>query len=391
MNEYLDEIAFDTLMDIIKDIHILRVLNPTNTDEFIEKYGNEDISLSYDIDEDILQNSLQKLTNYYHKLNTFDLHPDILVCYQDKVEEEKNRINLALMTAKKDDDGFFESSEKIYGLPPKETVASLILKMKKDLDNAGIDYTSLKELSYLFSWAMKESHFQIEELIYEEDKSEEKQNAEYLKEIFNEALEKIGATYWTTEINQETLSITVNAKERKISIPENRKFSVKNARALVNHEVYTHVKRHMNGLNSKVKLLSFGLAGYESAEEAIARYAEKVSGINPNANRISMTLLISAISGIFDKTYSHKDITNLLDEYFSLTNNHSNWKRTLIRVLRGTTGLRSDRCFTKDHIYTTGYFNLLPHLNDTGFFTYCHLGKFDPLNPKHQKLVELAK
>lgn len=63
----------------------------------------------------------------------------------------------------------------------------------------------------------------------------------------------------------------------------------------------------------------------------------------------------------------------------------------MIRILRGTTGLNQGMCFTKDHIYLSGYVDLLPYLKtDNNFYKFALQGKFDPLNKSHVELVDFA-
>lgn len=113
--------------------------------------------------------------------------------------------------------------------------------------------------------------------------------------------------------------------------------------ALIQHEIGTHLLTYMNGLRQPLRLLSLGLAGYESLQEGLAVLSEYlVGGFNVNRLRTLAGRVIacetlsqgSDFNGIFHR---------LKDDYGFRPK--SSFLMTL-RVLRGG-GLTKDACYLR--------------------------------------------
>ncbi len=136
-------------------------------------------------------------------------------------------------------------------------------------------------------------------------------------------------------------------------------------RALLAHEVGTHILTYYNGCAQPLRLLRHGMAGYESLQEGLAVLAEwLVGGLTPARMRTLAARVLAArclASGAdFMEAFRHlKDNTRLTRRgAFGI----------VLRIYRGG-GL------TKDMIYLRGLRDLLAYLGDGGAYWPLFLGK----------------
>ncbi len=152
----------------------------------------------------------------------------------------------------------------------------------------------------------------------------------------------------------------------ELYIPNNYTMSAKEAKALIQHEVGTHVLTYYNGKNQPLQQLSVGLADYEFLQEGMAVMAEYLIG-GLTANRLR-TLAGRVLAGkalidggnfqeIFRLLHKEKDFN--ADMAFNITS----------RIMQGGG-------FIKDIIYLKGLIELRHYLEDGGEFEPLVSGKF---------------
>ncbi|TQD40647.1 flavohemoglobin expression-modulating QEGLA motif protein [Haloflavibacter putidus] len=152
----------------------------------------------------------------------------------------------------------------------------------------------------------------------------------------------------------------------ELYIPNNYTMSAKEAKALVQHEVGTHVLTYYNGRSQPLQQLSVGLADYEFLQEGMAVMAEYLIG-GLTANRLR-TLAGRVIAGqalidgggfqeIFRLLHQEKDFS--ADMAFNITS----------RIMQGGG-------FIKDIIYLKGLIELRHYLEDDGEYEPLVTGKF---------------
>ena len=149
-------------------------------------------------------------------------------------------------------------------------------------------------------------------------------------------------------------------------LPEQYRLTHKEAQALLQHEIGTHVLTYYNGSQQPLTQLKAGLADYDTLQEGIAVMAEYLSGsLTPNRLR---TLAGRVIAG--DALVQGCDFKEMFD------------------LLKNTYGFSKDRAFNivsrmfqgggflKDIIYLKGFVQLRHYLNSGGDLEVLLAGKF---------------
>jgi uncharacterized protein (TIGR02421 family) len=138
------------------------------------------------------------------------------------------------------------------------------------------------------------------------------------------------------------------------------------ARALIEHEIGTHLLTYFNGRSQGLQIFRSGLAGYEGLQEGLAVLCEHlVGGLTKGRLRMLAARVVAAEQVIRGGAF--------LDVFELLTQTHGLGRRgaftTTMRATRGG-GL------TKDAIYLRGLREVLDYLRGGGDLALLFLGKF---------------
>ena len=171
-------------------------------------------------------------------------------------------------------------------------------------------------------------------------------------------------------------------------------------KALIEHEIGTHVARREKGERTKLKLLGLGLDRYLKGEEGIATYQEqKIEGAN-DFSGFDGHFAISLASGIDGKKRNFREVFDILKNYYFIKSKkqttegawesaeNSAWSRC-IRTFRGTSCQTPGACFTRDIAYregNIGVWNVIK--NNPEEIKRFSVGKYDPGNPRHIWILE---
>ena len=144
-----------------------------------------------------------------------------------------------------------------------------------------------------------------------------------------------------------------------LRIPERR------ARALIEHEVGTHILTYWNARAQPFKLLSTGFAGYDEFQEGIAVLTEHlVGGLSASRMRILAGRVVAA-------RYI-EDGATFVETFRRLERNHDFEQRSAYRI-----AMRTYRGggLTKDAVYLRGVISLLDYFKTDGDFEPLLIGK----------------
>jgi len=152
----------------------------------------------------------------------------------------------------------------------------------------------------------------------------------------------------------------------ELYIPQDYKLNEVEAKALIQHEVGTHVLTFHNGKQQPLKQLSIGLADYDPLQEGMAVMSEfLVDGLTANRLR---TLAGRVIAGDAVKEgASFQEIFNLL---------HLDYGFSSERAFNITSRIMQGGGFIKDVIYLKGLVQLIDHLKKGGDYEPLLAGKF---------------
>lgn len=152
----------------------------------------------------------------------------------------------------------------------------------------------------------------------------------------------------------------------ELYIPSDYKMAPAETKALIQHEVGTHVLTHYNGLQQPLGQLSTGLTGYDALQEGLAVVAEYlVGGLTANRLRTLAGRVVASwarlegwdFKEIFDLLYKEHEFSP--ERAFDITS----------RIMQGSG-------FIKDIIYLKGLVELKKHLEEGGEFEPLLSGKF---------------
>lgn len=164
------------------------------------------------------------------------------------------------------------------------------------------------------------------------------------------------------EVRPDVAGVLVEGDTLLIS--EQARVQVRRARALLEHEIGTHLVTQVNGAAQPIQVLAAGLAGYEETQEGLAVLAEiAVGGFTRSRLRQLAARVLTVARMIGGAEFS--------DAFEALTEVGMGPKsafQTTMRVYRGG-GL------TKDAIYLRGLLDLLAHLAADGTLEHLWLGK----------------
>lgn len=235
---------------------------------------------------------------------------------------------------------------------------------------------------------------------------ETKLDAYQIQEAFEVALEEIdNKDGWQVSIDNQTsrTAVSVNQEEMQINIPENRKAGTAKLKALIVHEIGTHVARRINGERSKLKLLGLGLDRYEAGDEGVATMREQaIAKKADDFSGLAGHFAIGLAQGLDGQPRDFRQVYEVLENYYLLNNlvsgkevsearekaQNTAWNRS-VRTFKGTDCKTPGVCFTKDIIYRQGNIGVWDVIrNNPAEMIHFNIGKYDPSNIRHLWVLE---
>ncbi|OGJ50279.1 hypothetical protein A2335_04150 [Candidatus Peregrinibacteria bacterium RIFOXYB2_FULL_32_7] len=201
----------------------------------------------------------------------------------------------------------------------------------------------------------------IEKYHFKEDESKilnTKQIIKYLKEYLKE--KKLSE--WNIKILEDSPSdIQVN-KKHSVFLKKDSKFTENRLKAIIVHEIETHIFRLENGRRQKYGLFEIGTPGYLETEEGLAIYNQENLNIPLGGKHIRFAM--AAIAIYLGKKMTFCELFHYLKATFHL-NDDLAWK-ICVKTKRGLNDTKIKTSFTKDIVYFTGYQKVKNFLeNDT--------------------------
>lgn len=150
-----------------------------------------------------------------------------------------------------------------------------------------------------------------------------------------------------------------------LNISTDYKLTKQRAKALIQHEIGTHVVTYFNGRQQPLNLFSLGVPGYEELQEGLAVLSEYiVGGLNNSRLRIIAARVLAVQHMLLGNSFS--DCFFMLVDQFAFK--HETAFQIVMRVYRGG-GL------TKDALYLKGIMELLTYLKDGNNVHLLMMGK----------------
>lgn len=338
-HRYIDQ----RLIAIEKKLKLLSQLKPENLESEKEKFFK---STKYN----------PKFTYRKLKFNPTELQKELQKIHTDDsplghlFNAKKTEISLKIdLLQTIGQENFTKNSEKLYGTPTAEEIKDC----KKVLNAMPIkvrDHTTL--------------------------------NAEEIKERFEEIFKIYSLSDWKVRLRKSMVSNCTVGKHKCLNLRRDAKMSAKKVKALIIHEIETHILTAENGKRQPYELLNYGLANYLITQEGLAVYNTHTQlNTNFKNNRAAHSLIL----GIhYAKTHSFRATYNYLIQTCKLKKKQA--FRITTKIKRGLTDTSAKGAFTKDLLYYRGYHQILKFLEQGGKLNELYLGKIN-----HHDLETLKK
>jgi len=324
----------------------------------------------------------------------------VVEIYKTKINEILAELRMLRMARGGQDNKFCAYSKFVYGRPSAENVSIMsgILRDKVSLGSGDENKnSSVSEFINLLE-NVPPSGFEQESLVGGAGLKGRVSSVEEVESAFQAALDEIGATDWKIVLHSNTsiTNLRVSQKNKEVSIPLEQASTMLNRllQGFIQHEVFGHVRRRVEGERTKLKLLGLGFDRVEKGEEGVATYLDQqVTGAEHFSHPqryFAIALAIGEIDGIkrdFRQTFEILKLyyISTLKSGSDLEERAINSAWTLaVRVFRGTTGTTPGAVFTKDLNYFVGNKETWSLVNtDSNIVQYFSVGKFDAYNARH--------
>lgn len=332
--------------------------------------------------------------------------------YLKRLENDLARVNIYEANHNADSDQFWYSAQKLHGsvFAPwwAEIATNLDVSVQAQLESSNWQSLATKhELVVDKKLKTNAANHLLALYPYLSEVAKwphEIVDAPLIEKACQEFLLSLNIVDWKVKvIESPAKGMSVNSKNKVITIPSTRKMPVNKLQQLLAHEIGTHVMRSINGANSSLLLLSAGLAHYLPGEEGLATMcAQSLSKFKwQNFAGQDKYFAIGLAVGVDGKERHFRDVYEIMKLYYaskskqfdqhSLKIQEKAWHACL-RIFRGTTGLVKGQCYTKDLAYYKG--NRLMwelYIKDPAFFPQLFKGKFSPFEPGQvESLKELG-
>ena len=336
--KYLKQIVFDIdkeLTDIEKSYQFLWLVSPSNIHEIKNEFfkSNYEKVIDYHyrllpVDPDVLKRRLYNL-----KMEDID-DPAMSFLFREKREELDLQIS---MLSERGTRNFMYDSIRLY-----KGVENKLCEEARAILNAVEEEDPGAEKELLDSKAF--SSMARKEFDYYKQQDENFKCKVHIRKDVNVMMVSHGELY----------------------LPEDYKMSQKEAEALIQHEVGTHVLTYYNGSNQPLQQLSNGLADYDPLQEGLAVMSEfMVDGLTANRLRILAGRVIAGEALMEGGDF--QQIFRLLKMDYGFSPE---------RAFNITSRIMQGGGFMKDIIYLKGLVVLKDHLKDGGDYEPLLAGKY---------------
>lgn len=302
------------------------------------------------IKDTFFKSNYEKVLNYHYRLLPVD--PDVLKrkLYNLKMED-------------------IDDPALSYIFREKREELDLQISMLTDRGSRDFFYNSMM----LYGDIDKELQKEAETLLREVPEQDERDSGSVMKAQDFESLAYAEFEYFRQQDSRFTGKVHVRddvnilmVSQGELYIPSDYKLAAEETKALVQHEIGTHVLTYYNGNQQPLRLLSVGLTDYDTLQEGLAVLAEYlVGGLTGNRMRTLAGRVVAASARMHGAEF--QEIFRLMHEDYGFSPHRS--FNTTSRIMQGGG-------FTKDISYLKGLLQLRDHLKEGGELAPLLTGKF---------------
>ncbi len=324
--------------------------------------------------------------------------------YRTKINETIAELRMLQAARDGKDAHFTRYSSFVYGYPTREntTLMSEIIQEKVARGKTDEKKAAATNIRPILETLVPHIPERKDPLVLAEKLDQRVESVEEVVLAFEAALQEVGAIDgWSVVANVGSgiTNFRVSQKEKSVYVPADKVVGMQrqNIQAFIQHEVFGHVKRRVNGENSILKLLATGLDRVEKGEEGVATVNEQlVTGADTFSHPERYFAIALARGDVDGIKRDFRQTFDVLKEYYitvlqgkktglTLNERASDWAWGLcVRAFRGTTGNTPGAVFTKDLNYFVGNKETWALINtDESVTEYFTVGKFDAYNERH--------
>ena len=302
------------------------------------------------IKDTFFKSQYEKVLNYHYRLLPFD--PDVL---------KRKLYNLKLEN--------IDDPALSFIFRQKREELDLQISMLTSRGTSSFFYNSMMLYGQIEEELQKEAQ-ELLRLVEEKEKEEEGNimRAEDFKVLAHDEFE-----YFRTQDENFTTKVHVRddvnilmVSQGELYIPKDYKLNSSETKALIQHEIGTHVLTYYNGRQQPLKLLSVGLTDYDTLQEGLAVLSEYlVGGLTANRMRTLAGRVVAAAARMHGAEF--QEVFRLLTGDYNVSD---------ARAFNITSRIFQGGGFTKDISYLKGLLQLKKHLEEGGEIEPLLSGKF---------------
>ncbi|NCP67194.1 DUF1704 domain-containing protein [bacterium] len=202
-------------------------------------------------------------------------------------------------------------------------------------------------------------------------------------EILKDFLVEHNLGHWQIKILEDSVADIQVTKREAILVKKGAKFTSNRLKALLVHEIGTHVFRYENGKTQPLRILERGTANYLRTEEGLAVWNQNQLGLALGDKFLTPGYQIVAL--YMAQKMGFHDLFNYLKSTFDLSDELA-WKLSL-KSKRGYDNSEAKGAFTKDALYFMGMREVDRFIEKGGDIADLYVGKISvPDLPLVQKI-----
>jgi len=331
--------------------------------------GEDGIKKQNEIDEKIIKNLDKKLFELEKKINVLSLVKPI------NLDQEK----VNFLNNKTDSPRFFYREPKIniellkkeLKALPKHVNHPLAKLFLKKADELNIKLNLVGALNSKELQTISERLYgKVDKMLYDravnyikdnpvvEDKSKVLSFKQTVKKL-EDYLKENKLTRWKIKVGEQRASDIAVSKGNSIFLRDGVEFTENRLKAVIAHEIETHIYRLENGRLENYKIFEIGTAGYLETEEGLAIYNQKQLGIPLGEKDVWPALRVIGIYLADEMGFA--ELFAFMKENYGLSDETA-WS-ICSRSKRGLIDTDRKIAFTRDLVYLKGYNLVKDHLD----------------------------
>ncbi|WP_324719054.1 flavohemoglobin expression-modulating QEGLA motif protein [Salinimicrobium sp. HB62] len=302
------------------------------------------------IKDAFFESNFEKVLNYHYRLLPFD--PDVL---------KRKLYNLPLEDV--------DDPALSYIFRQKREELDLQISMLTDRGSDSFFYNSMMLFGKISNDLQREAETVLREVKEKEDQDFESiMKAEDFKALANREFDYFREQdrNFSSKVHVRDDVNILMVSRGELYLPSDYKLNASETRALIQHEIGTHILTYYNGRQQPLRLLSIGLTDYDTLQEGLAVLSEYlVGGLTANRMRTLAGRVVAASARMHGANF--QEIFRLLYKDYGFTPQ---------RAFNITSRIMQGGGFTKDISYLKGLVQLKEHLQEGGELAPLLTGKF---------------